>query len=90
MKYLFLLSPLFLLSCTTPEQRKAAADGAVAGGKEFVGAVGDAFSALETGGWTAAALVLIAGAVKATMKGLQVSKSRRVAEVAEGVKAARK
>lgn len=78
-----------LTSCIgTQEQRQAAYDGALAGAKEFVAAVPSAASAVETGGWTAALMTLIFGAVRGVQKGLAVSRAHRVDEVVEGVQKA--
>lgn len=72
------------------EAREAAFEGAKEGFMEFGGGVGEAVSAVETGGWTAGALALGWAIFKAVNKGLQVSKNRRIDEVAKGVKKAGK
>ncbi len=89
----------FLADFLTPAGAKDAAAGAkdagagvAAGVSEIPGAIVDGVSALESGGWTAALVVTALGLVKAGVTGWGVankaSKSRRLGEIAEGVKKA--
>ena len=72
----------------TPEEREGARQGAVAGASEFFSTIPEAATAMETGGWTAALLTLIFGAVKGVQKGMSVSRAKQIETVAEGVKKA--
>ena len=85
----FLPFVFFLTSCMTAEQREGAIRGAAAGAEEFVDGAVQAFSAFETGGLAAGAMALAWAVVKSVKKGLDVSRTRRVREVTEGVKKAK-
>lgn len=66
--------------------------GVSAGVSEIPSVIVDGVSALETGGWAAAAVVTALGLVKAGMTGWRAAdgarKARRLGEIAEGVKQA--
>ncbi len=80
---------LVLSSCgTTPEKREDVKKGVAAGATEFVQAVPRAITAMETGGWTAALMTLVFGAVKGVQKGMKASRERLITTTAEGVKRA--
>lgn len=80
---------LVLTSCWLPQERQEdVKKGAVEGAIEFSKAVPEAFSAMETGGWTAALMTLIFGAVKGVQKGLKASRERLITTSEEGVKRA--
>ncbi len=87
----FLPFVFFLVSCTVAQKRDVAdaVEGAVAGAAEFAGGAVQAFSAFETGGLAAGAMALAWAVVRAVKKGLDVSRTRRIAEVSEGVTKAR-
>lgn len=87
----FLPFVFFLISCTSAQKREAAdaVAGAVAGAGEFAEGAVQAFSAFETGGLAAGAMALVWAVVKSVKKGLDVSRTRRVREVTEGVQKAK-
>ncbi len=69
-----------------------ATEGISAGISAVPGVIVDGVSALESGGWTAAAVVTALGLAKAGLTGWraarQARKARRLGEIAEGVKKA--
>ena len=80
---------LVMTSCwLLPQEREDVQRGAAAGGTEFLKAIPTAATAMETGGWTAALITLIFGAVKGVKKGLSVSRERLIETSKEGVKRA--
>lgn len=69
---------LLLTGCwLTPEERGAAGEGAAAGAIELVGTVGEALTAWETGGISAAAAAILIGVWKGISKGYQVANRRK-------------
>lgn len=79
---------LMLFGCAGASGGGDAARGAAAGAGKFFEQTPEIFDAATTGGWTAAALAAALAIWKASMYGLKVSRTRRVDEVAEGVKKA--
>lgn len=80
----FVLSSCWL----PPPEREDVKKGVVAGTTELLQTVPRAVTAMETGGWTAALITLIFGAVRGVQKGLRASRERLVSTTEEGVKRA--
>ena len=92
MRILNALALPFLVGCTMPEGVQDAGTGVAAGFAAVPDAIVQGASALETGGWAAAAVVTALGLVRAGVTGWtaanRASKARRMGEIAEGVKKA--
>ena len=81
-----------LLRDSTPAPSAPTTEGISAGISAVPGVIVDGVSALESGGWAAAAVVTALGLMKASVKGWRAAekarKAKRLGEIAEAVKKA--
>lgn len=91
MRIIFIISALALAGCTLDDVG-ATTEGVKKGLSEIPQVIADGATALETGGWTAAALVITLGLVKAGLKAWgaarEASHKRQIELITEGVKQA--